>query len=288
MKEIKNRRCKNHIERSEPDHSVPNFECDSNEIFRRHFERNFEPLFFEQQDKTHEDRIQANTPEEINLAQDESDWTGFSEDETTTKVINHTEILSYGTPMNKTEMKYFMSSKPPKCPNSNPSTSNVAIEAEDTSEAMNLKNDLALQRLLSESHLLDSTQDLQLSGRNRHKVTDLRVQALGSNNSLLIQSKMPMAHRRGIIAKKNQRELKRQIDAKNNGIILEKSILKSKKSECRGRDIGLGVPIVGRFNHGTLNLSRKDVQVIEGRMNNHSRRKGKTMKQPLKTRRSKA
>jgi len=139
----------------------------------------------------------------------------------------------------------------------------AAIEDDDASEAANLKKDLALQRLLAESHLLESSTNPTLSGSNRHKATDLRLQALGSKTSILKQEKMPMTHRRGIIAKQDEREEKRRREAKENGIILEKAKMGKKIGDGK-RDRGVGAPGVGKFSGGTLKLNKKDIFDIEG------------------------
>lgn len=139
----------------------------------------------------------------------------------------------------------------------------AGVEDDDLSEAANLKKDLALQRLLTESHLLDSASNPTLSGNNRHKATDLRLQALGSKTSILTQVKMPMAHRKGMIAKQNEREEKRRREAKENGIILEKPKIGKKSFEGK-RDRGVGGPGIGKFSGGTLKLSKKDIFDIEG------------------------
>jgi hypothetical protein len=131
-------------------------------------------------------------------------------------------------------------------------------------ESANLKKDLALQRLLAESHLLDSSDNASLSGNNRHKATDLRLQTLGAKTSLLRQQKMPLSHRKGIIAKQGEREEKRRREARENGIILEKATLGTKKSKVGKRDRGVGGPGVGKFSGGTLTLSKKDIFDIEG------------------------
>jgi hypothetical protein len=139
----------------------------------------------------------------------------------------------------------------------------AAIEDNDPSEAANLKKDLALQRLLTESHLLDSSTNPTPSGNNRHKATDLRLQALGAKTSILKQEKMPMAHRRGIIAKQSEKEDKRRKEAKENGVILEK-VKMGERSNSGRRDRGVGAPGVGKFSGGTLRLSKKDIFDIEG------------------------
>jgi hypothetical protein len=143
---------------------------------------------------------------------------------------------------------------------------------EDLTEADNLKKDLALQRLLAESHLLDSSSSLTLSGNNRHKAVDLRLQALGSKSSILTQDKMPMSHRKGIIVKQSERENRRRKEARENGIILETVKGSTKRQREGKRDRGIGGPGVGKFSGGTLRLSKKDIVNIEGSMETFGRK----------------
>jgi len=83
-----------------------------------------------------------------------------------------------------------------------PKQSKYHARRDDASEAANLKKDLELQRFLKESHLLESSTDHIFTGKNRHKATDLRLQALGSKTSILKQEKMPMSHRRVLLPNK--------------------------------------------------------------------------------------
>lgn len=79
---------------------------------------------------------------------------------------------------------------------------------------------------------------------------------------------MPLTHRKGITAKKAEREEKRRKEAKENGIILEAGAGKVRKGVREGgegrRERGVGAPSVGKFQGGTLRLSRRDVAEIEG------------------------
>lgn len=137
-------------------------------------------------------------------------------------------------------------------------------ESDDDDEADNLKNDLALQRLLRESHLLDFSSSLSPTGDNRHKAIDLRLQTAGAKSSILKQEKMPMGHRKGIVARAKHVEEKRRREARENGIVLEKEkkVTTTKKSRVRDRDVG--GPGVGKFKGGTLTLSKRDVTDING------------------------
>ncbi|CZR54804.1 uncharacterized protein PAC_04688 [Phialocephala subalpina] len=240
------------------------------EIFRRHFETQFKPL-----PVIHKSTKIVDVAPEDDL-EEESDWGGISEgEEDRVQVVEHTDTHSRIAAMSKEELKAFMSSKPPK-PTTEPSLlrgNPDTNEDDDPSEAANLKKDLALQRLLAESHLLEPSKNPTLSGNNRHKATDLRLQALGSKTSILKQEKMPMSHRRGIIAKQTEKEDKRRREARENGIILEKA--KMKKSSEGKRDRGVGAPGVGKFSGGTLKLSKKDIFEIEGPKRSSSGRGGR-------------
>ncbi|OTB08435.1 hypothetical protein M426DRAFT_183776 [Hypoxylon sp. CI-4A] len=133
-----------------------------------------------------------------------------------------------------------------------------------------LKNDLALQRLLSESHLFagpgQNEGSMEHAGRNRHLATDLRLSALGSKTSVYKQAKMPMSHRKGIISAAAGRESKRRQEARENGIILERPVnggVKG-KSKPRKRDVAVDAPAVGKLRNGMLKLSKKDIAEIQG------------------------
>ncbi|CZT08704.1 uncharacterized protein RAG0_13721 [Rhynchosporium agropyri] len=233
---------------------------DAQEIFRRHFEAQFKPLPAVKKKIVVEPMVEDESEED-------SDWYGISDvEQNGVQVIEHTDAESRMAAMSKEELKSFMSSKIPKnAPTVSVLRDSVGgkIDDEDASEAANLKKDLALQRLLSESHLLESSNNPTLNGNNRHKATDLRLQALGSKESILRQEKMPMSHRKGIISKASEKETKRRFDARENGIILEKAKM-VKKDIAGKRDRGIGAPAVGRFNSGTLRLSKKDIYDIEG------------------------
>jgi hypothetical protein len=137
-------------------------------------------------------------------------------------------------------------------------------EAADN-ETQNLQNDLALQRLLKESHLLDSgSSDLNPTGKNRHRALDLRLQALGAKKSIFEQNRMPKSHREGIKSKAIKTETNRRREARENGIILEKPVFKQQKSSMKRRERGVGAPAVGKFSGGTLKLSKHDLASIQG------------------------
>ncbi|KAE9993200.1 hypothetical protein EG327_006001 [Venturia inaequalis] len=237
--------------------------------FQRAFEAKFKPLPKKNPKKA------PSPPPEPSEDEVDSEWSGVDSDaEPEIPVIElkapSTNIVSSGLFSNsKQDLKAFLSGKAPTSsltvqkPISAPKKAAESTDVEDS--AQHLKNDLALQRLLSESHLLtakgNTSQSLDATGKTRHKALDLRLQALGAKTSVFKQEKMPMSHRKGIVKKSTEREVKRRSDAKEGGIILEKEKRKVKFTGKRERAVG--APTVGKFRHGLLSLSKRDVGKIE-------------------------
>lgn len=236
--------------------------------------------------------------------EDEDDeWGGLSGDENpkddTTpqiEVVDYTTAVSHPTSSDPTRRKaeraYLSSRVPSALPTAAAEpTKQSSKKAADEDSTTLLRDDLALQRLLTESHLFESTfganaagKGVEHEGRNRHKATDLRLAALGSKDSIYKQAKMPMAHRKGIIAAAEKREEKRRREARENGIVLERPTtgvhegwtgLKGKKSKSsassrggaggsRKREAAVDAPAVGKLRNGLLQLSKKDIREIEG------------------------
>ncbi|KAI1476471.1 hypothetical protein F4774DRAFT_239527 [Daldinia eschscholtzii] len=276
---------------------------DAQAIFRRHFEAQFAPL-----EESHAAAVskpaQADEPEDLRSDSEDDDdddasedsWDGVSESEDGLKsesestppssstvevveVVTHTSKLpTLSTdPLSKRESKAYLSSRVPPSsldPNASSSSSSATTAkrktATDEDAPSLLKNDLALQRLLSESHLFSgpgqNDGSMEHAGRNRHKATDLRLAALGSKSSIFKQAKMPMSHRKGIVAAATARETKRRKEARENGIILERpaSGAAKGKPKTRKRERAVDAPAVGRLRNGMLKLSRKDIVEIQG------------------------
>ena len=134
---------------------------------------------------------------------------------------------------------------------------------EGGSETANLKHDLDLQRLLNESHLLEQAKGSTDLGTHRHNAMDTLLTSLGSKASLFGQGKMPLAHRKGIVAKAESREALRRKEAQENGIVLEKFMRSAVQSKGK-RERGVDAPAVGKFRGGTLRLSKDDIAGIQG------------------------
>ncbi|PVI07600.1 hypothetical protein DM02DRAFT_666518 [Periconia macrospinosa] len=271
-------------------------------LFRKAFEAKFKPLDIEPvQKKVKEDEIEHDDEE---IEEEDSDWSGISsEDENDDGV----EVFDYAAnnkqpreKMSKAELRAFMSSKPPPLSSASTTTKPTKTpkltpaDTTDPTEASHLKNDLDLQNLLRESHLL-STYNPTYSTRvadpsapkksssvsTRHKIADMHMQSLGAKGSAFSQKSMPMSQRKGIAAKAKLREELRRKEAKENGIILErekKGDGAGKKASAKRRDVGVGGPSVGKFKNGTLTLSRKDVASITRDGGGSGGRKGKGKK----------
>ncbi|KAM3467480.1 Protein FAF1 [Beauveria bassiana D1-5] len=230
----------------------------------------------------------------------------------TVQVIDHSKPQVPKEPkMSKKELKAFMSSKvidhtAPRTTTTTdtPSSSSSAKPAKALPEDAPslIAQDLELRRLLSESHLLtpshnnaasrsvfsssvvggdsssssSSEPKVFASGRTRQKTTDLRLQALGAKTSVLKQEKMPMNMRKGIVAAARMREERRRREAKENGIILERSGSGSgsgKKKGSRARqERGVHGPGIGRMRGAELRISEGDVRRIEGSRDTFGRR----------------
>ncbi|RAH40865.1 uncharacterized protein BO95DRAFT_281664 [Aspergillus brunneoviolaceus CBS 621.78] len=254
----------------------------SQDIFRKFFEAQFQPLDVPGGQVSRRDDSEDESDEEDLEASDaESDWDGMSGDEEEpeeVEVIEHRDVKSQDL-MDKKARKAFMTAKPPSSISERTTAKTPKKDTEDDNDdteidADHLKNDLALQRLLKESHLLDSASDLAPTGKNRIKALDLRMQELGSKESLYKQM-MPSSHRRGIKAKAEMKENKRRKEARENGIILEKPAPKSNTSSAKRRERGVGGPSVGKFAGGTLNLSKHDVAAIQASGRSSSRGRGR-------------
>ncbi|KAF2200844.1 hypothetical protein GQ43DRAFT_481198 [Delitschia confertaspora ATCC 74209] len=272
-------------DQSSPERSSSEEQSDTEDIqaiFRRAFEAKFKPIDVEPVKKA--PKIVPQEEEE----EEESAWSGISdEEEDKVEVVEYVDTRrSEADRASKTEMKAFMSSKPPTAPKPAPPPSKSKPKSgdddDDITETANLKNDMALQQLLRDSHLLSSNPSASsgttLTGALRHKSTDLTLLSLGAKKSIHTQAKMPRSHRIGITEKARQREQKRRTEARENGIILERASggdSGGKGRVMKKREKGVGGPGVGRMRGGTLNLSRRDLADINGPPDRKGKKKGK-------------
>ncbi|KAK6342049.1 hypothetical protein TWF730_001531 [Orbilia blumenaviensis] len=215
---------------------------------------------------------------------DEEDDDDDQNDETTTATTTTApEIISYDfsrrgpPPTTKPSPRTFMSSKPPLSSLNTPAKSQSSQQSsklsktEAATEALNLKNDIALHTLLTESHLLDHKTLTHSTPKNRHKAIESRIVSLGGN-PLKSGGNIPIAIQKGMKAKQRLKEEKFKREAKENGIVVDKESKRAKerrknkeRQERRrgeGRDAGVGHAKVGKFRGGELRLSRRDVAAM--------------------------
>ncbi|KAM0286252.1 hypothetical protein ACHAQH_000980 [Verticillium albo-atrum] len=252
-------------------------------IFRRHFEAQFAPLPEAKKSKV----VEAEAEEILEYdAEVDSDWDGVSDDEqeNAIEVVDHTDAKPHDPTagMTKRQLKAFMSSRPPSQIEKPPPPPTKPSPSDEPDESTLRAQDIALQRLLSESHLLSSLNPTTApaaaaskpfaAGKLRQRTTDLRIQSLAAAGaplakqtpSLFTQAKMPMAMRKRITATRDAREDKRRREARENGVVLERTA-PAKKVEKKGRHKrALDGPEVGRMRGAELKLSDRDVQRIEG------------------------
>ncbi|KAA8898488.1 hypothetical protein TRICI_006550 [Trichomonascus ciferrii] len=165
------------------------------------------------------------------------------------------------TPTSKRERKLFMG-------------------AQDDKES--LEKDIALQRLISESHILaegrdqfsgaDISTDFDPIGKTRHKTLSSRLESLGGISDKNAKQRAPMNIQQGINAKRQERKEKHEKYAKEAGIVLARPTSSVKKAPIK-RDKGLKIASVGKNTRHGLKISEKDIQKVSGK--SKSFKKGK-------------
>lgn len=176
-------------------------------------------------------------------------------------------------------------------------------------DSENVENDLKLQRLLSESHILAhnmdfSGADLTLQtldyeapiGNARRRILDQRIRQASALNSASggkpkKLEKMPMNMRKGMIAARERRVVDYEREAREAGIILSKvkkgelrnldsgrgatvasdRLGVGKKVTKRVRDRGLRIHSVGKSTRNGLKISQQEID----RVNNKGKRRRK-------------
>ncbi|KAK0623396.1 hypothetical protein B0T14DRAFT_516127 [Immersiella caudata] len=260
-------------------------------LLQRHFEARFKPLdpiFSQPPPENHDD--DENEDDDTLSDPSETEWDGISEDEDSDtpkiEVIDYTSTskIDITATMSKKELKAYLSSKPPSTSTTTPSqpTKKPTSSSDPEDSAAFLANDLALQRLIAESHILSaaggnashylSTAAAETptntrsfaEGRTRLKTTDMRIQALGAKDSLLSQAKMPMNMRKGITKAVESKEEKRRREARENGIVLERVVKgKGKVQKKTRRERPVDMPSVGKMRGAELKISAREIKAIE-------------------------
>ncbi|KKA29272.1 hypothetical protein TD95_005460 [Thielaviopsis punctulata] len=264
------------------------------DIFRRHFEAQFAPL----PEPVKAPVVIEDDEEEDGKDDGGDEWSGVSgeddSDEEAVEMVDHsTSTPRISMAMPKHERKAFMGNKPIDLTSASAttisSTPTAADDADNEDSATLLKQDIELQRLLNESHLLaEPTARLHVvsntnkpfsAGKLRVKTTDMRIQALHhSAGSSLVQQNIPMNIRKGRHAAQAAREEKRRRDARENGVVLErKGVDPAAKKRRRTGDYAgprVDMPGVGRMSGAELRISDRDVRNIEGPKRSFGRDRG--------------
>ncbi|KAI5954932.1 FAF1 [Candida jiufengensis] len=125
------------------------------------------------------------------------------------------------------------------------------LQKSQKEDSENLENDLKLQRLLKESHILANNNqysgvDLTLktinyddpTGKSRKRILSSRIEELSGTNRVKNKKleSMPMKMRQNMITKRDSRIAKYEKDARDAGIVLSKL----KKGEVRDLNAGKG------------------------------------------------
>ncbi|KAG4301513.1 hypothetical protein PCK1_002226 [Pneumocystis canis] len=125
-----------------------------------------------------------------------------------------------------------------------------------------LRNDVALQRLLEESELLkkgsnNSTFSLNPTGKQRYKIIEKRLKLLGGKN---IKEKIPFKIRLGMEFKAKKRKEIANKRAKEAGIVQALPVSKPKIKHKRNH--GLNEIRIGKYYKGMVILSKNDIKEV--------------------------
>ncbi|CCE83591.1 Piso0_004172 [Millerozyma farinosa CBS 7064] len=313
------------------------------EIQRRHFEAQFgsiESMGYKDKAKEHEKKLHEkhgdeNVDEEYNIS--ESSFSGFSSENDSSsdglssededidqsekrrdalpkpKVVKLDDSLSSSRPqISKAEKKLLRSGKALTLEEMKKKEALAqASQANKKEDDDNLENDVKLQRLLEESHILANkmdysgadltmqTMDLEVpTGKARLRTLDSRMRSLSSTNSSTgglpkrLES-MPMSMRKGMIKSHEKKVARYEEEAKNAGIVLSKvkkgefrninqgkgvtpasdRIGLGKKNRSTTRDKGLTIQSIGKSTRNGLIISQKDLAKINGPKQNKRKRR---------------
>jgi hypothetical protein len=153
----------------------------------------------------------------------------------------------------------------------------VRSGAPDDDEALNLQNDIALQRLLRESNLLSEHATKDDPGRLRHLTLDARISHLGGKE--VTKGNVPLRIRKGIQTAKKTRQEKGEQEAKEAGILMP---VKRKAKASKPRERGLNTAsAVGKFKNGMLKINEREIRRVNN-SGSQGQRRGKSIKKLFK------
>ncbi|OLL22794.1 hypothetical protein NEOLI_004687 [Neolecta irregularis DAH-3] len=171
--------------------------------------------------------------------------------------------LNNAAPILRESRNSFMSSKPPSSKTAAQlKHSRGTDDDDDDDDSINLKHDVALQRLLRESHLLhkeaSSERGLELTGKSRIKALEQYATSLGGK---VKADRTPMRIKRGIKEKAQKRKEKNAREAMEAGIVTSKE--KKVKKRVFKKNSGLdNLHRVGKFKGGTLSINESEIRRV--------------------------
>lgn len=190
-------------------------------------------------------------------------------------VTHDDNILNTSQPiMTKSQRRKFMTSGAPG-DDTQLMGGNTNTEGEKSED---LKNDLELQRLIEESHILHegqqysgadisgATDPMDTIGKSRLKVMNARLSKAGAKQKT---ARIPQAMSVGIRDKAAERQRKYKEEARNAGIIIAKD--RHAKSKNTTRDKGLKINSVGKASQYGIHVSAADI----ARLTSKGKPKGK-------------
>ncbi|CAI5759165.1 unnamed protein product [Candida verbasci] len=274
------------------------------EIQRRNFEAQFgsiEDLGFEDKSKGKSSESESENNSESESETSESDFEGFdpASEINEPKVIKLNDSYTPTPTISKRDKKILKYGKIPTVEEIDKREKLAESKKPKTNEDNdeNLQNDLKLQKLLKESHILTNTleysgADLTLqtidfddpTGKARRRTLDSRFEELSSTNGVRPKTleKMPMNMRKGMIKKRNEKISKYEKEAKDAGIVISKvrkgelrdlsagrgstsssdRLGSGKKIKKTNRDKGLKIHGIGKSTRNGLVISQNDITRI--------------------------
>ncbi|KAK7470740.1 hypothetical protein VKT23_002161 [Stygiomarasmius scandens] len=176
-----------------------------------------------------------------------------------------------------TERRLFMSSKISKLSQTSQPSKEAAATEDDEEEWSNLQNDALLHKLVHTKLLSGSLNpELDLTPAQRRRALSGRISELAGDVRLgrgeksvreAERNKQAKRVREGLLAKEKERQKAKLEEAKNLGTYhpsLKKLFDSDSESKTKKRQRGLQMG-VGKFRGGVLQLSRHDVDTIQGR-----------------------
>ncbi|ORY86181.1 hypothetical protein BCR37DRAFT_385663 [Protomyces lactucae-debilis] len=245
-------------------------------------------------ERTSESEIEQSDADSASEASEGSheSFAGFDDavesDSPTVEVVSFDErnLTRNSDPFERQGYKAFMSSKVSKQSGTKtiapPGRRKRKAEAgEDASDSEDdIKKDKALQRLLRDAHLLDGTTEaLELQG-GKARQQSVAEQLKRSGAKQVAQRKMPVGMRLGMRDAAKKKATAHEESMRENGIITakkthaDKQAMMPRKKQKKERSLGT-MAGVGRYKNGTLTISKREIDSVNGTGAKQGGKKGK-------------